>query len=451
MGGLGLASFLNHNEGSVRKFLKDWKKKGSIVVWLYTRADIAWASWNHPFIVYGTYKNDRDEEIDCLKYPRFVSPDPEVVHQNQYFRNEDDSMQIPPSLDPFLRLREWLRLECDLPLDTVIFRWENPHPKPGKSAVTEWQRGHLARVVERGRYHFGASLDTKLEYFFVVVDNEKPQDGAQIVRGTKLLGDVMKKEIGDQIESDGEKGNPLIHPYAFKWIYDDSASSPMDSYRAFRYNAAELTSQIREAITSGEYPDPSQDCKSRPGDKAKIRAAMEAAAQVDLPWDYLFVPEWEDEDPTDFPHGVNARTAPESSGNSGGVMAQSNAQASSQGPSRAITSSSSFNGSPSRRRKKVNKPEPKPVEMIKCDDCDQMLRPDQDKCPKCGAEYEVDSESASVQNAPDQTDTVRQETRVSNDSGKANDSGVLCWSCGGPVVNGNCTNCGLETADELPF
>jgi hypothetical protein len=448
--GLGLASFLNHNEGSARKFLKDWKKKGSIVVWLYTRADIAWASWNHSFVAYGTYKNDKDEEVECLKYPRFVSPDPEVVHQNQYFRNEgDDSMQIPPSLDPFLRLREWLRLDCDLPLDTVIFRWENPHPKPGKSPIIEWQRGHLARLVDRGRYNFGASLDTKLEYFFVVVDNEKPQDGAQIVRGTKLLGDVMKKEIGHQIESDGEKGNPLIHPYAFKWVYDDSAGSPMDSYRAFRYNAAELTPQIREAITSSEYPDPSQDCKPRAGDKAKIRAAMEAAAQVDLPWDRLFVPEWEDEEPGDFNYGANAgsQVVSQGSGTSGGATGRPASQTGSQGPSRE-RESHAVSGAQSARRKKVNKPEPPPpnVEMIKCDDCDTMLRPDQAKCPNCGAEYEVDSEPTVSSNS------VQQETRVSNGTtGTTGTTDVTCWSCGGPVVKGSCTNCGLEAGDEIPF
>lgn len=441
--GLGLASFLNHNEGSSRKFLKDWKKAGSIIIWLYTRADIAWASWNHPFIMYGTYKDKEGNEIECLKYPRFVSPDLEAVHQNQYFRNEDDTLQVSPALDPFIRLREWLRLECDLPLDTVVFRWENPNPRPGKNPIIEWRRGHLARLVDRGQANFGASLDTKLDYFFVVTDNEKPAEGCQIVRGTKLLGDRMKEEIRQQIESNGDLGNPLMNPYAIKWVYDADARSPMDSYKAFRFNNAVLTDQIKESITNSEYPDPSQDCKPRDGDKAKIRAAMEAAAQIEIPWDQIFVPEWTDEEKAET-SALSSQASSQGAANSQGATTPSSSQASSQGASQVTGATS---GPKTRYRKKKTTPKPPPVEMIKCDDCDEMLPVTAAKCPKCGAEYEVD-ETPPAEPEPRVSTPTETETATPAPSSGGDEK---CWSCGGFVVDGKCTQCGLEAGDDIPF
>lgn len=423
--GLGLDQFLNHNKdsGGRRKFL-NWKKDGKATVWLSTRAAIAYPTWNHPFMSIGTWEDkESGEEREALRFNRFVSPDAEIVHQSQYFRDKDtDRLRVPPLLDPFLLLREWLRHDCQEPMDAVVFRWVNP--KNGE--VIEWRRGKLARLVEKGRSDWNHSLDTKLEYLFVVVSDDAPEEGPQIVRGPKLLGDKMKAAIAQEMESNGDAGNPLTNPYAFRWVYDKDAKSPMDSYRAFRYNKAQLTDEIREAITATEYPDPEPDTKPRPGDKSKIRAAMEDAAQIDIPWDQIFVDEWVDEDPTDFNYGANAPAA-ESKSNGKGRTPEVKTE-----------------GKPRTRRKKKAEDKPKPPpepERIPCDDCGHMMLPTETKCGGCGAEYEVDE----VPDQPAETQAAPAKTASKGDDPDK------CWSCGGSVEGDRCTECGLDVTDDLPY
>lgn len=421
MSGLGLEAFLNHNKDAGSRNRFDWKKEGKATVWLSTRAAPAYVCWNHPFLMLDTVKDkDSGEEKVILRYPRFVSPDPEPVNASQYFRQENDRLKIPPRLDPFLLLREYLRHEADhIPLDAVVFEWTNP--KDGE--VIQWRRGHLARLVDRTKASMFHSLDTKLEYYFVVCNDDDPAAGLAIVNGTKLLGDKMKEAIGREMESNGDQGNPLKNPYAFRWTFDKNASSPMKSYDAFRYNKARLTDAIREAITSPDFPDPSPDCEVRPGDKAKLRAAMEDAARIDLPWDRLFVPGWDDEGGDSFNYGHNAAPPP----------ADRPAEVRTQPATEASTPASA--GRP-RRKKAAPPPEP---ERIQCDDCDYMMLPTDTKCAKCGAEYEVDT-ADTASPAPAQT---RSGTQVGNSD--------KCWSCGGVVEGDTCTACGLNVTDDIPF
>ena len=140
--GLALDDFLTHGEGGGgRKFLRNWKDDGSIVVVLHTqpmaaKKKIAWPTWTHPFNFRDTVKDkETGKEKEILAFRRFVSPDAEVVHQNQYFYNRPSDpgpegvLQVPPILDPFLLLREWLRKminEDKLDPQQVIFEWTNP-------------------------------------------------------------------------------------------------------------------------------------------------------------------------------------------------------------------------------------------------------------------------------------------------------------------------------------
>lgn len=436
MGGLGLDAFLGHGEGGGRrKFLGKWKDDGSIVVWLSTRADIAYASWSHPFMYRDTFTKKEDgqeegEEVEILRFTRFVSPDPEPIHLSQYFRHDDGVMKLPPRLDPFLRLREWLRHECQEPDDAIVFEWENP--KNGERI--QWRKGHLAGTVKRGKATFGASLDTKLEYLFVVIDAEKPGEGPQITRETRSLGDAMKAVIKAEIESNGDEGNPILHPYAFKWKFNKDAD-PAKMYSAARFNQAKLTAAVREAITTDEFPDPSQDTKPRPGDKAKIRAAMEEAAQIDLPWDHIFVPQWKDEDPTDFNFGANAKGDAEE-------KPAERRRTPEVETKKADTSSSA--GGRVRRKKKDEPPPPPKEETIPCDDCGFEMAASATKCPKCGAEYEVEEQPDA---APSKAAAAPPKTKPSGDADRGK-----CWSCGSTnIQGGNCVDCGLDITDDIPF
>lgn len=459
MSGLGLADFLNHNKDrGGAKWLRNWKDDGKIVVWIHTRAPIS-PVWSHPFIMNGTFKDkDTREERACLRFPRFVSPDAEIVHQEQHFRFRDQDkgpnghLRTPPVVDPFLILREWLRLEAGhIALDAPVFKWENPNPKRGEDPIRIWTRGQLARLVDKTHSTYSHTLDTKLEYLFVVVDNSAPGDGAQIVRVPKSLGDAMKTGIGQNMESDGDDGNPMINPYGFKWTFNPKASSPMDYYKAFRFNAAPLTPEIREAITSDEYPDSSSQTTPRAGDKARLRAAMEDAAQIELPWDRLFVDAWVDEEAeggsgTSFDFGAN--------------KAKDEAPASSSSSSETATPPAGVGPKTRRRKKKAAPPPPPPEpERMKCDDCPAMLLPTDVKCPQCGAEYDFEGDEAEAATPPPSPSgasgsstgsTGTSDTTPTSTPNPASETDK-CWSCGGKVEGDRCASCGLDVTDDLPF
>lgn len=445
--GLGLDDFLKHGEESAkRKWLKDWKKDGSKVVWVSTRASFAYPSWTHAFNYIEVVKNEKTgKEEEKLRFNRFVSPDPEVVHQSQFFRDDDtDRMKIPPRLDPFLLLREWLRFECTEPLDATVFEWYDAE----EDKRIKWTRGALAKLVDKTRKTWNHNLDSKLEYLMVIVDHDNPSEGLQIARIAKLLGDKMKTAIKSEVESNGDNGNPMLNPYAFKWVYDEDAKSMMDSYNAFRFNKATLNDKIRELITATEFPDPSGEMKPRPGDKAKIRAAMEDAAKIEIPWDRIFVPEWKDEAPeggtgTDFDFGANkkgketkkAERAPDVSTKAEEPKetprTREEPKASAPAPEAAGT------GPKTRKKKEPEKPKEPEVEKIPCDDCGHPLLPTEAKCPKCGVEYEIDVQPAKVSSGGDLSTSEKPEK---------------CWSCGSTnITPEKCKACGVDMADDIDF
>ena len=99
--------------------------------------------------------------------------------------------------------------------------------------------------------------------------------------------------------------------------------------------------------------------------------------------------------------------------------------------------------------------------MIPCDGpeggsaCDEMLAPTQDKCPKCGTEYDVDDAPLSEPERaaaapPPESEPERTAAAPPSTGADAEGKCVLCDS--GPVINGTCQACGMDQSDDqIPF
>lgn len=473
--GMGLDEFLKP-PSSGRKYISGkWKDEGKLLVFLHTqpgspKKSIAWKVYGHPFKFMGTYEKD-GEEREALRFTKFVSPDPEEVHENQFFREHGKTgpLRVKPKLDPFLLLREWLRDEIEagrMKDDEVIFEWTDP-AKGG--ALIQWRSGHLARLTDRGGM-WEATLDTKLEYLFLVVEAMNPDTGVQIVRAPKSLGEAMREEIAGQIESNGmDDGNPLVNPYCFKWTYDKKAT-PAKQYGALRFNRQELTEAIADAINSEDFPDPSRDTKPRPGTKAKIRAAFEDAAQIELPWELLFVDAWEDDanehgiDEDEFTDGPDDDDEPAPKRTAAkkpkGRTRKRKPDVTTSAPE---TSDREETDAKPRRRKRKKKSKPAwwvPVdEREECEDCGLALHPAWPTCPNCGAEYDVDGkvvepptlEVLKKAGWPVPEDSKEEGGKLAPEDEADDDS---CWSCGAELPDDDvseCPSCGVDLGDELPF
>lgn len=496
-GGLDVAQFLKHSAegGSSGQWLKQWKKDqvGEITIWLHTRAPIV-PCFSHSFMLEDEYENkDTGRMEPVLRYPRFISPDAEVVHRSQYFRNDDGSLQVPPDRDAFLLLREWLRNAEHIGLEQPVFKWTDEK----KRQVHVWERGELSGLVKRGQLNFNHSLDTKQEYIYVVVDNDNVATGPVLAREGKLLSQKMVEVISYMRKQYGEEeGDPLRHPYAFIWVAE-KASSPMNKYKVHKAERAVFTDEVWDQIGSQEFPDPLPYGKPADGDPEKLRDAMAAAMQVDLPLDALFSEDQEERrsllrGPTrSAPRASKASQArgtaqqppPPTRSAKPGAVGQAQQKASTT--TNAATPPAA--AAPQQRRKKVDKPaDPPPppqAETLPCEDCGALMFATDTKCGACGAEYEVEEapEEAPPPPAPKPATTAgpkpgagasasakssgakpstagpkpgaaaKQQELPATDAPAERDE-TTCWSCssdlqGKPV----CPSCGIDQGDDIPF
>lgn len=527
--GLGLDEFLNYDPdaqkgGGDSKWLKQWKDNGHIDIFLHTESKIR-PVWGHqiPFEIEVDGKNAAGEKTGKkelrLSWPRFVSPDTASVHANQFFYDDNKvlreqfnrapkggkliggSQATAYMSDPFLILREYLRHAINrgvLDPDVVVFEWVN-HKQKGE--LIQWTAGELSRHEKRGFKNRGHSLDTKLEYIFVVVDYNKPEDGPKVARETKLVGEKMRDEIKRQIESRGDDGDPFTSPYCFRWKFDKDSSSPMKMYDVYRMDKNVCTPDVWKAIGGApdeaageqwdivESIDTSEFARVNEGDMAKIRQCFESAAQIELPLDQIFSEDWEvrkqvvcgalTSGSASRPASSQA-TRPTPGAAPGGAVRPGTTRPNTAptnpapGPTRPAASAaapSAASGPQSRRKKKVEEPAPAPepeVELIPCegpDDstpCGHMLRPDEAKCPKCGAEYDIGE--TVVQPEPKPTPAAKQQVSASGvkrpgptqAADAAEVAGKKCIACGSDriVKHGEgfrCENCGCEQGDDIPF
>lgn len=530
--GLGLDEFLNFDPDAMKgggggAWLPPWKKRGQIDIWLHTESRIR-APWNHqiPFEIEVDEKTSAGEKtgkkILKLSWPRFVSPDLASIHANQYFRdgngplremlNKDPktgklvggSFETAFMRDPFLLVREYLHHAVErkiLTVDQVVFEWVD-HKNRGE--LIQWTVGELSRHVKRGFKNRGHSLDTKLEYILVVVDNDKPGDGPKITRETKLVGDKMRAAIKREIESRGDEGDPFKSPYAFRVKYDANASSPMNSYDVFRMDKHPCTPEIWQAIGGApdpeqgekwdivEAPDTSDQARVGDGDMDKIRQIFESAAQIELPLDAIFSNEAEVR--RSVATGAifastsravsrptpSAPTAPARPAAAPGAARPSSSTASPapSGPSRPAASSAAApatapapaSGPQPRRKKKEPEPAPAPapepeVERIPCDECGHLMLPTDAKCEKCGTEYEIgptvvppETPAKPAPTAPAApSGAKRPAARTEGEQAELDEvASKKCIACGSTniVKDGDitkCGNCGLDQGDDIPF
>lgn len=506
--GIGLDDFLSYGErkssggGGGGNFLDKWrdmdKKEGEVDVWLHTKARIH-PSFTHPFI-YEDVEEKGGESKKVLRFPRFISPDPKDVHQEQHFRDKSTGrLKRYPNRDPFLLLREWIRyhvLAGNIAKDTPVFEWVDYREQ---NTPIIWHAGHLSRTEERGKLTFGHSLDTKEEFLFTVVKNPydkngNPLDNAVVkpvlARESKSLGDKVSAAIKKQKESLGDHdGNPMVTPYLFRWKYKGKEANFNNQYDAFpvmKYgNGADLIAddEVWNAITEMEPPDALPFVEFKEEHLVKMRTAMQEAMQIALPLDLIFSPNVKDRmavlDGAGLQGGTIRRATTQAQGGAQPPARTGAARPSTTAPQRTVASGAAQAGGTAVRRTVggaqpaaqaqgntaapntaqpagrvrraiVQAPPPPPPppeeEMVPCDnpECRKPMKPTDTTCKGCGAVYEVSG--ASDTEAQASSGTI-------GESGSA--SGAGCMFCGQPVRDDagvvKCTSCGRDQGEDIPF
>ena len=327
MSGMDLNSFLGHSSTvSTRgKYLNKWKKNNppQVDVWLHTKALIQ-SLWQHGIPrLFERDDNQTGEKTIEVWSGSWVCWEEEEVLQKQYLRDRDTGARAyPPVICPVCKLIEHVRDQVEsgeLSWTAPLFRFAGDDPS--KSVIIhagglynafgnkdlskeELEELKTARIYRKDAWR--ENMMAKLSYVFSVVDNANPQEGPQIAIETSLLGDKVKEVINAAMMEAEDEGNPLVTPYAIRWIYRPNEQQFNKKYNAVKMGKHPLTAEIRRAIFDVDPPDTTRLVGRRDPNVllAQLQTAHRPYAKKSgLPLEDFFadaIAEWEESGDTSF-------------------------------------------------------------------------------------------------------------------------------------------------------
>lgn len=396
--GMSVDDFLRHSAKSSGKkqYLRDWagERPYEIVIWLHTLAPIT-ALWRHNFkeVVVREDKETRRATREIWQ-SRLVCYEDEETLKSQFWRNkETGERDYPPRLCPICKLIENVRGRVaagKLSWVSPVFAFKGTDSRKdvtlhagglynafGAKDLAKEDKEQMAAVSpEKGgpiyaRDAWKQALTAKLEYMFVVVDNDDPAKGPQIAIESNLLGAKVQNVIAHAVKSLGDPklGNPVHNPYAIQWTHNPADGIGFDKrYDACRMERVRPSPAVEKMIRESEVPDTSQiTARFNP---RTVMARMQTHALVEFPWDDLFadaIKAW-DADARKRDHdteqGAQDRHPVMGDGSDRGRYAETRVSA------------------------PVPQP-PKDEELFGCDDCGKPMKASDPTCPHCGKVYEV--------------------------------------------------------------
>lgn len=369
MAELDINEFLNHKSSDRGAFLKNWKEKKKLNVFLHTRV-LPLPIWQHGLPKVVVLDDEDGESTRKVWTGKHVCHETEDVLKRQFKRDEDGDRIAPPKRCGICRTAEHVRgmvrrgevgmcdplfrFEASAPEDTVVLRaagFYNGYPRSMKEASkAEAEAIRAAGVSLKEAWKENALA--KLAYIFAVVVADDPGSGVQISVETGLLGDRVKDVIANMMESKGsEAGNILTHPYCIQWEYREDAKKFDEKYDARPIERVEPTPEILELIRG---PRPDFGGADKKFKSAVVRTMLEDACVKPklFDWDELFGRGGDEEAEPEAPRG-GGRTP----------------EVASSAPAEED-------------------------EEVACDQCEAPMKLSDPKCPHCGHVYDAEKRAA---------------------------------------------------------
>jgi hypothetical protein len=365
-------------DGSLKKW-KSQSERTSAMVFHHTEVGPQ-LFWSHQFPRKVSYK-DKDTGEQVTNYwgrAHVCSEDEDYLFQQYRWANGEP--KVRPKRCPLCKLTVWLRQQVEAEnigwLDPVfqfegltlvaagLFGYLNKKLTPEE--IAEMRANKLTQ-----KESWKQSAVAKAQWLFTVVDNEKPEDGLQVLTESNLLGEKMQEVLRDTQESLGvEGGDYCAHPYAIEWVNDPTQKSFSDRYKARRIERVKLSPEVEELIR-GDVPKERIAKALEKPDYGALRDFMEEYCVLEgVPFDDIFSgadaePEYA-QPPKDAP-AAKAKQAPKVETKAAPVP----------------------KAAPAKRTKKEEPPPPPESGTLPCDKCGAPMRDTDTECAKCGTKYEL--------------------------------------------------------------
>lgn len=402
MGRQSVNEFLGHKTNAGKgAFLDKWKERTPprVNVWL-SKVSPFGVRWVHSFP--RAFRKDDGENV--VWSAQYVCREDEKVLIKQYKREDDDTRLLPPCDCGICKMLEWIYQEIvngRLSWTEKLFVFEGDNPKEtrelfaggmvgmfGDKNLTEQQKRELRQNGIFIKDAWKQVCWPKAQYVFCLVDHDAPGEGVVIDMEAAALGDKVKGVIRDRMTEFGEdEGNPCVTPYALQFQYypDEEMNK---RYKVVPMSKLQLVPEIDDLITNDP---PETDHLYRGFNINEVRAALEKAAQVQLPWDDWFPREHEQEqaeqEPRDGEDSPPVRFRPRPT--------EQKPAAKPRIPEQPREPEPKQEAEPPVRTRAVRQPKPAPKKpQVQCGGCGKENDEDASKCVHCGAVFDDEPEEA---------------------------------------------------------
>lgn len=312
---LSLDDFMGHKTSAPRgeylESAKNWPLvegskppvKGVNVV-LHTQNSI-YVLWRHgvPRVV----ADKKDADKLSIWNGNYVCFENEDVLKQQFKRHDDGTRKLAPKSCGICKMNEWVYQQIinnKLPWTKEVFRFEATSSQDsrvihaggmcnlfGRNDLADDEKAELKKHGIFLKDAWKENCNAKANYMFLVVDYDNPGSGVQVAIEPSGLGDKVQTMIADRRQSLGmDEGNPQKNPFVMQWTYNEAPGIEFGK----KYHARSID---KWKVTQEDEPDvwdlihqepPSVDNIIRPFKILEVRAALEEACLISMPWDQFF-------------------------------------------------------------------------------------------------------------------------------------------------------------------
>lgn len=284
-------------------FIESWRKKGSIAIWLHPKTKFARAVRHKWFRIVQFTKRNGDE-VSFIRYEMFNSHEPADFASFSKERGDDLKRIHRAKLCPMSKMIEWVDdavIDGRIAPEEVVFRFDDGDPEhlielhaaglTGliglENAPEKWKKScKRAKVLQKDPW--SENMNMKLSHVFQVVDDSDPSEVKWAVEPPDLFFQLKDAIAKEKKRNGDDDGDPMKNPYALLWEFDEAQARKNygKGNVVIPQPKRKLTNKIRRLLKGPKRTD--QKAVIAPGNLLELRASMENAAVIDMPFDDFF-------------------------------------------------------------------------------------------------------------------------------------------------------------------